>query len=440
MEEKLKKCIIAVAVIIILVIIILVIMYIRGKLIGTDYNTDTEFEKDVSHMELNTEYQKVQNKNNYYAIKSIIGKYGYASIDGGQETLYNMLAPEYIQEENIPKDNVLEHVDRLMVDNLTENQLDNLQINVNISEMYYKDLNVNTSSYFVNGEFVYNVNSNRVEFSLLVNIDSNNSTFYIYPTEYIKERYPSLENLSTYSSEIDNIPENDYNIFDFVNIEDATIVTDYLYNYKDKIVNDLPASYDLIDEEYRKEKFPSIDEYEIYVKDHMQELLSISFSKYLVNKTNDYNEYICIDTQGNYYIFKETAVMQYTLLLDYYTVNTGYFIDKYDNSNAQEKVALNIEKIVQAMNLEDYGYVYNKLDETFRNNNWASEEEFEQYMKENFPLHYDVEYTTFREENSTYIQEIILSDITGESDETQTINIIMQLKDNYEFVMSFSIE
>ena len=65
MEEKLKKCIIAVAVIIILVIIILVIMYIRGKLIGTDYNTDTEFEKDVSHMELNTEYQEVQNKNNY---------------------------------------------------------------------------------------------------------------------------------------------------------------------------------------------------------------------------------------------------------------------------------------------------------------------------------------------------------------------------------------
>ena len=61
-------------------------------------------------------------------------------------------------------------------------------------------------------------------------------------------------------------------------------------------------------------------------------------------------------------------------------------------------------------------------------------------MRKKLPLHYDVEYTTYSNENSTYVQTIKLSDITEKDDSTITMNIIMQLKDNYEFVMSFSIE
>ena len=92
------------------------------------------------------------------------------------------------------------------------------------------------------------------------------------------------------------------------------------------------------------------------------------------------------------------------------------------------------------MNVRDYKYVYDKLDETFRNNNWGSEEAFEHYMRENFPLHYDVEYTTYSSEGSTYVQQINLTDITGKTEGTISLNVIMQLKDNYEFVMSFSVQ
>lgn len=438
--DRLKKSIIIVSILMIILISVLIVLYVRSQNQGTDYTNNSEFEQDVSHMELKSEFEKVENKNNYYAVKNIIGKYGYAIIDGGQESIYNMLDPEYISQENISQDNVLEYVDVLDKEDLTEDQVNNLEISVNIDQMYYKDLNTNTSSYYINGIFEYNVNSKQIEFRLLVNVDSNNSTFYIYPTTYVEEKYPSVESLSMYQNEIDSIPKNSYNTFSFINIEDATIIRDYLYNYKDKIVKDISASYDMIEEEYKNIKFPTLEEYEAYINKNKQELLSISFSKYLVNKKSEYTEYICIDTKGNYYIFRETAIMDYKILLDNYTINTEEFMEEYDGSSNEEKVALNIEKIVQAMNVRDYKYVYDKLDETFRNNNWGSEEAFEHYMRENFPLHYDVEYTTYSSEGSTYVQQINLTDITGKTEGTISLNVIMQLKDNYEFVMSFSVQ
>lgn len=438
--DRLKKSIIIVSILMIILISVLIVLYVRSQNQGTDYTNNSEFEQDVSHMELKSEFEKVENKNNYYAVKNIIGKYGYAIIDGGQESIYNMLDPEYISQENISQDNVLEYVDVLDKEDLTEDQVNNLEISVNIDQMYYKDLNTNTSSYYINGIFEYNVNSKQIEFRLLVNVDSNNSTFYIYPTTYVEEKYPSVESLSMYQNEIDSIPKNSYNTFSFINIEDATIIRDYLYNYKDKIVKDISASYDMIEEEYKNIKFPTLEEYEAYINKNKQELLSISFSKYLVNKKSEYTEYICIDTKGNYYIFRETAIMDYKILLDNYTINTEEFMEEYDGSSNEEKVALNIEKVVQAMNVRDYKYVYDKLDETFRNNNWGSEEAFEHYMRENFPLHYDVEYTTYSSEGSTYVQQINLTDITGKTEGTISLNVIMQLKDNYEFVMSFSVQ
>ena len=438
--DILKKSIIIVSILMIILISVLIVLYVRSQNQGTDYTNNSEFEQDVSHMELKSEFEEVENRNNYYAVKNIIGKYGYAIIDGGQESIYNMLNPEYISQENISQDDVLEYVDVLDKDDLTEYQVNNLEINVNIDQMYYKDLNTNTSSYYINGIFEYNVNSKQIEFCLLVNVDSNNSTFYIYPTSYVEEKYPSVESLSMYQNEIDNIPKNSYNTFSFVNIEDGTIIRDYLNNYKNKIVRDISASYDMIEEEYKNIKFPTLEEYESYVNKNIQELLSISFSKYLVNKKENYTEYICVDSIGNYYIFRETAIMDYKVLLDNYTINTDEFIKEYDGSSDEEKVALNIKKIVQAMNVRDYKYIYDKLDETFRNNNWGSEEAFEQYMRENFPLHYDVEYTTYSSEGSTYVQQINLTDITGKTEGTISLNIIMQLKDNYEFVMSFSLQ
>ena len=61
-------------------------------------------------------------------------------------------------------------------------------------------------------------------------------------------------------------------------------------------------------------------------------------------------------------------------------------------------------------------------------------------MRENFPLHYKLQVGNFEETNQTYTQYIVLTDITEESDEQIENTIIMQLKDDYDFVMSFSVQ
>ena len=61
-------------------------------------------------------------------------------------------------------------------------------------------------------------------------------------------------------------------------------------------------------------------------------------------------------------------------------------------------------------------------------------------MREKFPLHYKLSVGQTEEVNGIYKQRIILEDITGASSEKIENTIIMQLKEDYEFVMSFEIE
>ena len=245
--EHLKKIIILITIIIILIIVVLLVLYIRGKTIGTDYdNANMDFENDTSNVELNTEFIKVTNKNNFYAVKNIIGKYAYAIVDGGKLSVYKMLNPNYIAENKVNEDNVFENVDELGVEDLTDQQFDNLEVTVSIDEMYSCDFNVDVSTYYIKGEFVYNIDSKRVPFALLINVDSLNETFYIYPTSYINDNYNNVESLSTYSTDIESIENNGYNEFSFTNIDNAMVINDYLSRYKDKVVSSLSLSYDMI--------------------------------------------------------------------------------------------------------------------------------------------------------------------------------------------------
>ena len=56
--------------------------------------------------------------------------------------------------------------------------------------------------------------------------------------------------------------------------------------------------------------------------------------------------------------------MQYKVLLDTYTMILPEFAEQYDNLDNTKKVVMNIEKVIQALNLRDFKYIYNKLDDT----------------------------------------------------------------------------
>lgn len=435
--NKIKTIIFIILTIIVVIIITLVVLAVQRKNTGSDYQ-DTDFEHDVSNVEINQSIEQVTNRNDYYAVKNIIGKYAYAIVDGGTESVYNMINTDYLNKNGITVNNIIEVIDNVIGSDLSEEQMNELKLNISIEKMYCKESAVNIRTFFVYGNFSNNVEQNEIAFQIIVEIDSKNNTFYIYPTSYVVQNYKDERDLERYTTALTEIPKNNYNTFSFVNVDDSTIINDYLSNFKNLLINDVDSSYELLNEDYKTNKFGTIDEYKKYVDNNINYLLSITIDKYKKDVTENGTRYTCIDENGNYYVFEETAIMQYKVLLDTYTMILPEFAEQYDNLDNTKKVVMNIEKVIQALNLRDFKYIYNKLDDTFKASNFSTLQNFEIYMNENYPSTYNVEYTTYNQENDIYMQTIILDD--KNSDEQKQNTIIMQLKDNYEFVMSFSVQ
>ena len=192
--------------------------------------------------------------------------------------------------------------------------------------------------------------------------------------------------------------------------------------------------------EYREKRFGEVSSYIKYLKDNQEALRTLQLTQYLVNGYDEYTEYVCKDKYENLYIFKETALMEFTMQLDTYTIPTEQFKTTYRTANQQKKVMMNIDKWVQMLNNRDYTSAYKVLNETFRNNNFGSEEKFVAYMKEKYPLHYKIEFSSFSEEGSACVQSIKLKEIGSENAEGKALDIIMKLKEDTDFEMSFNKE
>ena len=199
-------------------------------------------------------------------------------------------------------------------------------------------------------------------------------------------------------------------------------------------------AYNYLNEEYRSERFNgNVDLFKQYVQNNLTEIEGIQFKKYLINTYKEYREIVCQDQYKNLYIFKETNPMIFELELDDYTLDykNEKYLNEYNSSTDQYKVANNINKWIKMLNNRDYKAAYNVLDETFRER-FGGEEGFETYMRKAFPLHYEIEYGEFTKESGIYTQKITLTDITGESDSKIIKTILMDLREGTDFVMSFN--
>ena len=229
-----------------------------------------------------------------------------------------------------------------------------------------------------------------------------------------------------------------YNAYDYKGISDEEYVIDLFNKYKEEILYNTELAYEHLDKEYREKKFETLDNFKEFARKNVVKNVTAKLSKYKKMETEEYKQYVCIDQDGKYYIFKEIAVMQYNLMLDEYTIDLPEFIEKYQKANEETKVGMNVEKIKQALNQKDYNYIYKRLDETFKQNNFSTLQKFEEYMNEKYPSIYEIDYLEASQENQIYMQPIILKDQYDRSEIKNTI--IMQLKEGTDFVMSFGIE
>lgn len=453
-----KKMIIIILCIIFLIIIgiICLIFFQKNNEELENIELDQYTDEDIKNSWKQT-FEEVESYDIYYSIKNILNNYvtrikevnGDQYIDFGRlqqlrdeaisslkeesiTSIYNMFDSQYIEESNVTEETVRTLAQKYMQQG---DYSQNITYDLQIQQMYVAD--VSTQMSFVLVDFMIN----ETEDSMIIKLDLENSTYSVFGQEYLyKKGYDENTEVANMDINQNAITSNDYNQFDFVNTNDKYVINQYFSEYQTELLTNIEGAYNLLDKDFRENKYENYQEFETYVQEKYDILQNMYLDKYLINQFDEYKEYVCLDENNNYYIFIERSLTDYSVVLDTYTIDLKDFTDKYNSADESTKVGMNVEKVIEAINDKDYRYVYNKLDETFRNNNFGNLENFSIYMNENFYENNEMEYLEFSEEGDIYIYNAKLKNTQEEDSEKKDITIIMKLLEGTDFVMSFSME
>lgn len=227
------------------------------------------------------------------------------------------------------------------------------------------------------------------------------------------------------------------NQFEYANISDDSMSIYYFNMCIEDLLYNKERGYKTLDEEYREKRFGNIDAFTNYVQQNKTELENAILQKYQKKSYDNYTQYVLVDQYDNYYIIRETAVMQYSVVLDTYTIDLPEYIEKYNSSGEQQKVALCIDRIIKAVNDKNYKFAYSKLSEGFKNNYFKTEQSFESYIKQKLPNQYDVTYLNFGNEGNLYTCKVRLTDSNSNAIEK---TFIVKLGEGTNFELSFNVE
>ena len=323
--QKVKKVIIILGIILIVIISIIAILTINKIRIGNllkDKVTTTEYKQEKT-------LQLVDDKLDFYAIQDCVEKYyiyyartfnaeDYYSMTYGRannsETikeyeqksatvLYNMLDEELKQTEEITIENIKTKLKQIKISS------------VNIINMYVCEQSENINIYIAEGILKEENTDNIMQFQIIINLNIPNRTFSIIPQEYVEKNYKDIEIGKGIDINVpESIPENDNNTFRYKKTSEETYVQDLFAKLKDEIKYYPELAYNNLDEEYRNKKFESLEDFKKYINNNEEKYSKMQVKEYQKTIEDDYTQYICVDQDGNYYIFRETSLMQYNLM------------------------------------------------------------------------------------------------------------------------------
>lgn len=434
--DKKKLLIIIIVLIILIVCIMATIMALQSDENYEEKKEMTDMVEGIVEIQVDNQLKEVEIRNNFYIVKNCVNKfYSYRMeqeyIEEKLEdaaVLYNLLDEEYINFKNITKENISKILPELKTSV------------INITNMYVSQQSQNLSIYIVKGTVREKVTGKISEFQVMLKIDTKNKTFSVLLEDYIEEKYKDIKvGNNIVVDGITNIEKNGNNSYNYESISDETYTTDLFNKYKEEVLYNTKLAYSHLHEEYRSLRFATLDKFREYAKDNVVNNVTANIEKYKKTVTDDYTQYICIDQNGKYYIFRETSVMNYSLILDTYTIELPEVVESYNNLTSMEKAGYNVQICMEAINNKDYSYVYNKLDTEFKNNNYKTEESFIKAIKNNLFDNNKVEEVSSLNEGSTYIYKLNIVNADN-SAKSKNMTIIMQLKEGTDFVMSFSFE
>ena len=439
--DKMKKYII-ISIIIVVVLIIAIVLILMNQRKAEDDMSANDIQKVVT----SSSYMDVTDKSMFYQMENCLKTYyEYLGInDYTEENDESAMDDSFAQEHNIRSEQDKNNAILNLLDykykesnSIDENNVSEFVNPIDIDKYSYRAVKqkvatgVDTTTFYIEGEILdkdtYEIIS---QVYYIVYIDYNNSAFSVYPLE------SATDNLDQYIDDV-AIERNNNNYVGTSRVSDEDMAFKYFSDFKNSALKKTDYAFNLLDSQYRETRFENDkSQFDKYIDNNIDELRGLIITQYSVNNYRDYTEYVCKDKYENLYIFKVTDFTEYTVTLDTYTIITDSFKNTYDGTNDQGKVMLNADKWIQMINNRDYTTAYKMLDETFRNNNFGSVDNFENYMRQNYGEHYKVEFGDFSNQGNTYIQELTLNTISG-SGNTIEMSIIMRLNENYGFTMSF---
>lgn len=440
--DKLKKNIIIliVSMIILIIIIILGILLLNKKqeeknnaaIDVSDPGEEVDFE--------NSQLHDLTDKNQYYTVRNCINAFIKSLYNDNsiyylgeekeeelqKEYVYNLIDSEYRKSNNITEENVLTKIKTFDEEKLFVP----IKMKVLEKENVYKYVAygvITNLSDYQDAQKIY----------IMVNLDNNNNTFSIDP---VNNNYNSIDEINV-ENENSLIEENDNNSYKVQSVTNEYIANEYFVLYKRLALSDPELLYNMFSNEYKSARFGSLNEFKNYINNNKEEIMKINMRQYLVDTYDGYTEFVAKDQFGNYYVFDENnSKGDIDIKLDTYTISTEKFKTEYDKAESEKKVQMNIDKFIQMVNRHDYKTSYNCIADGFKNNYFDTQDKFENYIKNAFFEYNNFEFENIEQKgNNLYTCTVTLTDLTGNSNDTKKITIIMQLNDNYDFKMSFSV-
>lgn len=118
---------------------------------------------------------------------------------------------------------------------------------------------------------------------------------------------------------VETIENYEVNQYIPVMINDEQMSRKYLLDYINSVYSNMDNSYNLLNLEYRNERFGSVDAYKDFINS-LNINNGVSVSRYATYEKGNYKYYDIYDNNDNRYIFRTNGVMQYELFFDDDTV------------------------------------------------------------------------------------------------------------------------
>lgn len=268
---------------------------------------------------------------------------------------------------------------------------------------------------------------------------------YFLLTQEKKQEIPKGEKIESDTSYMQgslkqNIEDLANNGIEYIHITDKQMAEKYFTNYMQMMINRTKRAYDLLEDEYKEKRFKTYEEYNTFIQQNMLFLKQNKLEEVAITEKEKNKIYTCKDKYGNIYVFKETAVMDYRVQLDDYTLNNERFNEIYKKAEDKDKGILNIDKFFEMINMQDYTSAYRVLDENFKQNYFKTQADFESYIKNKVFRYNKVTYQEYSNKiTDIYTYKIQLTDKTEEKQGQVEFNMVVKLLEGTNFVMSFAV-